>query len=308
MFIVTLTAIMIGAALVVFAPAFRKPLSVTQPDLYYSHVASQELTDNLNSRKTKHVKSGCEATVMIMRHCEKYFARTDSHGNDYCGYLGLERASYLATLFGDVKSGAARWPAPCKIFAKNPQRPNADHKNYKEADTVLRIADKVGVMVNVDYSDEARLAKAIFRDLRKGQLCGKLVLISWSHEIPTLAQKLGCGPYNGCPLEFTEFTYDTVYQIKFVYNAANVDAHNETDDNDDDDDANSDNDDDDINLPLLGGAKQFFRHQNTEVEAWEAHGSITQMRFDPLSFSAGAGDYPLGGKSAGGGWRTAGSL
>lgn len=303
--------LIVFAAVVVFLSSghtFRKPLSKTDPELYYSNVASQELSENLNSRSTsaKNVDAGCEATVMIMRHCEPYFARTDKNKNEYCGYLGMERANYLATLFGDVTSvdQPARWPEPYQIFAMSPQRPGTDHHNYQQADTMQPLAEKIGVMVDTKFTsgDEFRLAKQIFKNLRRGKICGRFLLISWSHEIPKLAQQLGCGPYNGCPFDYTEFTYDTAYQIKFVYNspeAAVEESYEEDSDGEEDDDDTA---------PIVGSTKSFFRHRNTKVEAWEAHGSVVHMNFDPLSFSAKAGDYPTGGMAAGGSWRARSGL
>lgn len=312
--IVAVALVIVSAAVVIFVSSghtFQKPLSETDPALYYSNVAGNALAENLNTRTTTNVMAGCEATVMIMRHCERYFARTDKNKNEYCGYLGMERASYLTTLFGDVASTKhpSRWPTPSKIYAMSPQRPNTDQRNYRQADTMQPLAEKVGVLVDTSFTsgEEYRLAKAVFKDLRHGKMCGTLTLVSWSHEIPELAQQLGCGPYNGCPLEFTEFMYDAVYQIKFVYDSPQTDAVEEQsreEGEDDDDDVNVDEDD---SIPIVGGTKSFFRHRNKEVEAWEVHGSVAYMNFDPLSFSAKVGDYPQGGKAAGGSWR-AGSL
>jgi hypothetical protein len=68
---------------------------------------------------------GCEATVVIIRHCEKGSIR------EHCSYPGFERSVYLATLFGD---DGERWPAPSQIFALSPGR----HKkmNFREMELV----------------------------------------------------------------------------------------------------------------------------------------------------------------------------
>merc|ERR1712029_1126574 len=55
--------------------------------------------------------------------------------------------------------------------------------------------------------------------LRSGELCNKVALISWNNrDIANLAQKLGCGPYNGCPMNYDASEYDDTWQISFVYN------------------------------------------------------------------------------------------
>ena len=318
--ITSIALMMVGAAIVVFVSSghtFRKPLSETDPDLYYSHLANEALVDNLTSRKTKKpVRPGCEATVILMRHCERYFARTDKENKYmYCGYLGLERANYLATLFGD----GSRWPAPSRLYAMDPIRPGSDTMRFWQADTLEPTAERFRLMVKTGFTDgdERRMAKAIFDDLRKGNLCGKLVVVSWSHEIPALAQEFGCGPYNGCPYRYAETQYDTTYQLKFVYNSPEAGAksekaqfgdHSDADDHNDKDDDNAVDDDDDIaqrrhRHRRLSRTKSFFRHRNTKVEAWEVHGAVVNMNFDPLSFSASVGDYPKGGKAVGGNWR-----
>ena len=145
--IAAVVLMMIAAALVVLVSSgytFRRPLSETDPDLYYSHLANEALVENLTSRKTKKpVRPGCEATVILMRHCERYFARRDREKNEYCGYLGLERAHYLATLFGD----GARWPAPSRLYAMDPIRPGSDNMKFWQADTLEPLAEKIKVMV-----------------------------------------------------------------------------------------------------------------------------------------------------------------
>lgn len=315
--IAAVVLMMIAAALVVLVSSgytFRRPLSETDPDLYYSHLANEALVENLTSRKTKKpVRPGCEATVILMRHCERYFARQDREKNEYCGYLGLERAHYLATLFGD----GARWPAPSRLYAMDPIRPGSDNMKFWQADTLEPLAEKIKVMVKTAFTvgDERRLAKSIFSDLRKGNLCGKLIVVSWDHEMPKLAQEFGCGPYNGCPYRFAQSDYDSTYQIKFVYNSPEAGAVDENkrkqyDDHDEADDDYGDADDDNTNgddtdnkqRRRLGPTRSFFHHRNAKVEAWEVHGAVVNMNFDPLSFSASVGDYPEGGKAVGGAW------
>ena len=63
----------------------------------------------------------------------------DREKNEYCGYLGLERANYLATLFGD----GARWPAPSRLYAMDPIRPGSDNMKFWQADTLEPLAEIV---------------------------------------------------------------------------------------------------------------------------------------------------------------------
>jgi hypothetical protein len=83
---------------------------------------------------------GCEATVVILRHCEKGDIR------EHCDYMGYERSVYLATIFGDNQE---RWPAPSYIFAEGPgQRHNKKKMNFREIETVGPLSEKVGVLVD----------------------------------------------------------------------------------------------------------------------------------------------------------------
>jgi hypothetical protein len=78
-------------------------------------------------------EDGCEATVIIVRHCEKGTIR------EHCSYPGYERSVYLASLFGD---GNERWPAPSAIFAENPRR-RKDKMNFREMELVGPTSEKV---------------------------------------------------------------------------------------------------------------------------------------------------------------------
>ncbi|KAL3918513.1 MAG: hypothetical protein SGARI_007448, partial [Bacillariaceae sp.] len=110
--------------------------------------------------------TGCEATIMLIRHCEKGKLRS------HCSFMGYERAAYLSTLFGDDK----RWPAPDQIYALNKGR---THKlNFREVETVQAISDTVRVPINSEYStdDTRQLSKDLLEQLLEGELCGKLIL------------------------------------------------------------------------------------------------------------------------------------
>lgn len=144
------------------------------------------------------IEDGCEATVMLVRHCEKEDIR------EHCSYLGFERSVYLASLFGDDEKD--RWPLPSYIFALSPVgRENNRKMNFREIETVELLAQKAGVTIDDSYPVylASELASEILTFLQSSQMCGKLTVISWKHsEISHLARKLGCGPSEGCPVRF----------------------------------------------------------------------------------------------------------
>eukprot|EP00814_Leptocylindrus_danicus_P017300 CAMPEP_0116024110 /NCGR_PEP_ID=MMETSP0321-20121206/12093_1 /TAXON_ID=163516 /ORGANISM="Leptocylindrus danicus var. danicus, Strain B650" /LENGTH=368 /DNA_ID=CAMNT_0003495721 /DNA_START=259 /DNA_END=1365 /DNA_ORIENTATION=- len=212
------------------------------------------------------VSLGCEGTVMIIRHCEKYL-RGVKHSSDFqhCNYVGFERAHYLATLFGD---GDERWPAPAFIYSMGSTK--SHHHVHREFETVTTISKKLTVPIETKYSigKEEDLANDLIQKLQTGEMCGNLALISWKHEdISRLAHNLGCGIENGCPRSYPE-TFDEAWQIKFVYD-----------------------------IPVLGGVTGKDNNPN-----WHIYGSVQQEGFDPLAYSKVIGDYPKGGKPVGGGW------
>jgi hypothetical protein len=78
-------------------------------------------------------EEGCEATVILVRHCEKGYIR------EHCSYPGYERSVYLASLFGDDEE---RWPAPSAIFAESPGR-HGKKMNFREMELVAPTSMKV---------------------------------------------------------------------------------------------------------------------------------------------------------------------
>jgi len=90
-------------------------------------------------RDTLMPKNGCEATVQIIRHCEKDEFSSIHH----CNYQGFERAHFLQTLYGDRITNA-RWPIPSKIYALSGRREKIRGHHvkwkkmvYREVETVL---------------------------------------------------------------------------------------------------------------------------------------------------------------------------
>lgn len=93
------------------------------------------------NRKYSDPPEGCEATVVLVRHCEKGAIR------EHCAHIGYERSVYLSTLFGD--SDTSRWPAPSYIFAEGPgHRNNPKKMNFREVETVGPLSKKIGVEVD----------------------------------------------------------------------------------------------------------------------------------------------------------------
>jgi hypothetical protein len=212
------------------------------------------------------LKEGCEASVVIVRHCEKGNIR------EHCAYTGYERSVYLATLFGDDHE--TRWPTPSYIFALAPGgRNNKSKMNFREIETAGPLAEKSGVKVNYAYDQEDNrpLAKHIHELLHSGELCGKVAFVAWKHSrIGHLAHLLGCGPKQHCPIDFKGTTFDPAWTIQFSYRR------------------------------LLHSANKGLKIP--KHPAWHVSGSVQYENFDPLAFSKRSGDYPRGGRSTGAHW------
>lgn len=105
-------------------------------------------------------------------------------------------------------------------------------------------------------------------------MCGKVTLVAWKHsQIAHLAHHLGCGPNQGCPIDYRGSSFDNAWQIKFTYRTP---EHSERKD---------------LELP--------------RKPRWEIYGSVQPEGFDPLSYSKIAGDYPPGGTRHGARWKKA---
>lgn len=212
---------------------------------------------------------GCESTVVLLRHCEK------ENEYEHCNFLGYERSAFLPFLFGD---SGERWPLPSYIFALNPAERGTEWKrNFREVELVLPLAEKANSTIISKYGteDSVHLSKRIHSMLKSGELCGKIAVVSWKHEdLPKLARRLGCGPTEGCPVDYRGSTFDQVWQIKFVYR-----------------------------IPFHSTRKRDEKHGKLpEKSRWWIYGSVLPEGFDALEFSKKAGDYPEGGKDKGGSW------
>jgi hypothetical protein len=168
-----------------------------------------------NGKQSDALKEGCEATIMLMRHCEK-----GPHTKGHCSYVGYERSHFIASLFDTPKDQSRRWPKPSYLYATKVTRIGVDHDVYREIDTLTPLSLSTNVPIEYENFGETgvNLAAHIHAKLRSGEMCGKLAVVSWKHElIPGLAEKLGCGPLNGCPMSYADNEYDAVWQLKFVY-------------------------------------------------------------------------------------------
>lgn len=211
------------------------------------------------------VEPGCEGTILILRHCEKFVDGVSK--NKDCNYLGYERSYYLASLFGDRDE---RWPSPSFIYAMG--RVKRKSHVRREIETVKPLSQKAHVKIQSDFykGDEKRLAADIRAKLQSGNFCGRLAVISWDHsDMGLLASTLGCSPTEGCPSLFPRNDFDTVWQLKYSY----------------------------------GSNREISEVKSSSIE-WSIYGTLTHENFDPLSYSKNVGDYPFNGTNVGGRWAT----
>jgi hypothetical protein len=283
------------------------------------------------------MESGCECTILLMRHCEKNIdGVVHHHGNNYCSWLGRERSYFLPSLF-DPNSTLRRWPVPTHIFALTQERSaryeagqdqDNGNPNYREIENIMPLANKFGVKVEIYPFNGEVLATDFFSLLQSGEMCGTVSVISWKHElIPDLALTLACGPGDGCPTEYPDDTFDEVWQIKYVLDpqgkaktsrdpmTLSVQTQGpltiyepekknkppvEGGDNDDGNSATSKAPRKELRLR----ERQLKKNKDKaeDRKKWVVYGSKTFQYFDPLQFSLQSGDYPPGGSPSGGKW------
>ena len=223
------------------------------------------------------IKAGCESTVIIIRHCEKLGpSTTDSDGNQHCSYVGHERAHFLPTLF----DGPGKWPVPSILYALAPKR--SSYLNFREIETIQPLADKYGLPIHSEFSSSKEVSEDYFRKLSKGDMCGKVALVSWRHDmIPALADDLACFD---CPSIYQE-TFDEVWILKYVYNVEETSVWK-------------------LKYGLESPSTRRGLHKKgrtkEQIPTWSVYSTITYQNFDPLKFSSDAGDY--NGHSSGGNW------
>jgi hypothetical protein len=199
---------------------------------------------------------GCETTIVLIRHCEKGSVA------EHCAFSGYERSVYLSTLFGGANG---KYPAPSYIFAEAPVARHSRQKmNFREVETVGPLSVAANVKVDDSYTDETLydLAHRLKRQIKRGTLCGQVVVIVWKHSrIGELAHWLGCGPHQGCPIDYSGKTFDQLWQIRYIYtNLWNHSTHK----------------------------NHFIQYPN--IPYWNVFGSVQYENFDPLAFSNRYGD------------------
>ena len=87
-------------------------------------------------------------------------------------------------------------------------------------------------------------------------MCGKLAVIVWKHsEIGKLARRLGCGPEQGCPIDYKGKNFDEIWQLRYVYNFR------------------------------TDGKETQYHGKHKSPSKWQVFGSVQAEDFDPLAFS-----------------------
>lgn len=236
---------------------------------------------SLDEMTSDNVASGCETTVMIVRHCEKDGMETkDKFGDSHCSYIGYERAAYFATQFSDTVPG--KYPIPSQIYALSADR--GGHENYREIEMVKPLAQKAGVPVNDEYWDSHKLGQAILDDIASGELCGKLVLISWKHEfIGKLARNLAC---HNCPRRYPNL-FEPMWQLKYVFDVKGTQLYKSI--NKGLDTIAGTNGEEPPVPPTRRNLKKKKHIRLPRV--WSVYFTERDQGFDPLSFSQTVGDY-----------------
>ncbi len=285
------------------------------------NMSAQKQIDLLNADTVAgEVSSGCQSTLIIMRHCEfttdDELGVEDEEGNQHCSAVGLERAEYIPTLFGD----GAKWPLPTTIYAMKRDRDGVregdDQVNLREIETLTPLSDKAGVDITVLHSDggERRLAMEHFHHLGSGELCDKSTVISWQDKrIATLAQSLGCGENQGCPFKYKKRDFDKVrysmiywltireqiYDIvidtfltytsllclssTFAFNNIQVWVLTYTYWEIEDDEEEEDGGNDESGRRELKKKKKKKKKTITFQDGWNVHGRVVKMHFQPLA-------------------------
>ena len=207
---------------------------------------------------------GCDATLIILRHCEAGLAR------EHCGLIGFQRSDYIATLFGE----GGKWPKPSYLIAMAAgERHNIYAHNWREIETLVPLADKFGIDIDTTYGfpEKEALSNMLFARLRSGEMCGKLAVLSWKHhDMSHFAQSMGCRPEDGCPTEFGKYEYDHVWQIKYNYQLEKY-APYVVEDNTE-----------------HGMSK---KHPWGEYPRWTVYGTVQAEFFDPLEWATKNGIY-----------------
>lgn len=235
-----------SAAVIILLSTFAVSLlcyATQAPDFLVPDLAAPASRKQLKSKLTS-APLGCKVDVMIVRHCEGLNLR------QYCTEYGEQRANHLSTLFGD---GDERWPTPAALYARPPE---TGKMVLREIEMLQPLADKTGLPIRskgYDIAHKREMVTDIFDDMKAGDLCGGLVVISWKHEnIPKLARQLGCGVDQGCPERYPLTTYDDAWNIHYSYDQP---VHTE--------------------------------HKSGKIDGpkWTIQGSVQRQNFDPVAWA-----------------------
>lgn len=303
-------------------------------DYYYTIPGTGKTTrpasklDHLDLNTVDAVPSGCETTVLLMRHCEKFgHEAEDADGNQHCSYLGFERAHFLPTLFdGQKADGSGKgWPQPFALFALTSQR--TENRNFREIETLIPLSNEYGLEIQSNMTGNKDMTAAIMSGLSTGHWCSKLVVVSWKHDkMGDLARRLGC---SDCPTEYPDGIFDTVWQLKYVYDVGNLPVirafYAQAQQQYSEEAATPSNDrvlavsdaDEGETQPTPTSSHRVLKkllkkkkgkgrtHQKKQKigngKRWSVYSSVLHQDFDPLQFSAKSGDYD-GTSLSGGSW------
>ena len=219
--------------------------------------ALQRLNNISNNKSHSSMPAGCEATVLIFRHCEDLGGHDRyEDGTSHCSYLGFQRSIYLSTLFGN--STESRWPLPRKLYGVW----NKDGTNKRQYETLRPLSDKSGVPIEMFRFESAppQVQEKVFHLLATGTFCNQVIAIAWKHAfIRALAATLGCDQERGCPDQYGDYDFDTVWELQYVYKPEQLRAH--------------------------PASENVYQHQNKSlVRGWKVFGSVTHENFDALAF------------------------
>lgn len=246
----------------------------------YSEKANANLQALLNSDSSRNVQAGCTGTLILLPHCETGFEidRLGKRRNedDMCSLVGLQRAYYLITQFGAGSS--ARWPIPDKIIVVGDKFMRM--RAIETVAPVQRFFSVNGKDTPSIYKDRNKLSDYISDIAMKGDLCGKLIIITptLSSEIANIALDLGCGPLDsgdGCPMSFNERDNENAWQLKFIYDIEDDPAF----------------DGDNSNATATATDKKTVASEQSDRMRWKVFGNVVQERFDPLAFSKLVGEF-----------------
>ena len=161
-------------------------------------------------------------SILIIRHAEKAKQKWPGPGLSLTGteddkslvIRGWQRAGAWAGLFG-TDSGANDYPKPSKVFAADPAGTTGDEPSQRPFQTVVPLADKLGLKIVADYSvgQELEIVEVITRETG-------VVLISWEHN--AIAERLlpaiaGDQLIKGVPKKWDDERYDLVLRFDRVY-------------------------------------------------------------------------------------------